>query len=294
MKQARLFWTLLGTMGCLFVALANAETTSAADGATTLALERPRTTQPVQPLEDTFLDDDPDETDSPVTVELIPDLNSRTIPPHGGTLSFSVHVTNSSYRVLTVEYSTYVRLPSGSLFGPTSVETLPLVPGMDQLFSGLTQDVPQSAPAGLYEFIVQLRLGERTVEDSFLFIKTGVPGAANPPDLDDWKESASSIQFNPLDTGTERPSSYALHGPYPNPDEQNQDFTVTLPKESDLTVRVYDTTGQVVTDLARGRFPAGELTLTFDAHRLAGGVYYVTAEVPEKFDSTKKVVVGDR
>ncbi|MCB2212524.1 T9SS type A sorting domain-containing protein [bacterium] len=291
MKRARFFWTLMGTMGCLFVALANAETTSAADGATTLALQRERTSQPLNPLDTGALDADPDDSDTPVSVELIPDLNSLTIPPHGGTLGFGVHVTNASYRVLTVEYSTYVRLPSGGLFGPTSVETIPLVPGMDQTFSGLSQDVPQAAPAGLYEFIVQLRQGERTIEDSFLFVKSGVPGSPRAYDLDEWKESASSIQFNPLDSGTERPSSYGLHGPYANPDTSSPEFTVTLPKESDLTVRVYNTTGQVVTDLARGRFPAGELTLTFDAHRLAGGVYFVTAEVPEKFDSTKKVVL---
>ncbi|MBI4653726.1 MAG: DUF1566 domain-containing protein, partial [Nitrospirae bacterium] len=87
-----------------------------------------------------------------VSVTLVP--NSTTVP-RGGTLGYTVTVTNSTSTSQTFKYWTYVKLPngtryppSGELFGPVSVTLT-----AEQTKSAhLSHKIPTSAPLGTYTY----------------------------------------------------------------------------------------------------------------------------------------------
>jgi FG-GAP-like repeat/Secretion system C-terminal sorting domain len=226
----------------------------------------------------------------PVTIELTPDVDPVIIPPSGGTVYYDMHLINHANLAFTAEYSTYVRLPSGSLFGPTSTTNTTIVPFMDQTITELEQFVPSSAPAGVYEMIGQLRYDDNEIAESrFTFRKEGTNGPVSH-ELNGWIGENPALQSNESTYHTIIPSSYAMYAAYPNPFNPSTQLTVTLPKGSNLTVNVFNATGQIVTSLVSGQFPTGEHSFTFNAQNLAGGVYFIHADVPGKLSAVQKVV----
>ena len=49
----------------------------------------------------------------------------------------------------------------------------------------------------------------------------------------------------------------------------------SLPQSSEVNLVVYDLSGRVVAELAKGKFEAGNHKINFDARGLASGVYFV-------------------
>lgn len=69
------------------------------------------------------------------------------------------------------------------------------------------------------------------------------------------------------------PMEYALGSNYPNPFNPTTNITFALPQEAHVTIEVYNVVGQRVATLVNGTQTAGYHTVTFDATRLASGVY---------------------
>ncbi|MCB2213309.1 T9SS type A sorting domain-containing protein [bacterium] len=106
---------------------------------------------------------------------------------------------------------------------------------------------------------------------------------------EDWASSGFSLASN---EGTVTvPTEFALETAYPNPFNPTTSFAVSLPQTSDLTVSVYNVTGQLVATVASGDFSAGRHTMTFDASSLASGLYFIRATVPGQMDQTQKVML---
>ncbi|GBE30494.1 MAG TPA: T9SS type A sorting domain-containing protein [Bacteroidetes bacterium] len=224
----------------------------------------------------------------PVTINLFPEADPIIIPPSGGTIIYDMMLVNSSNRVFSAEYSTYFRLPSGSLFGPTRMNEATIIPFMNQTFSGLSQDIPASAPPGEYEFIAHLRYDDAVTMASFVFHKQGV-NTGDDYSMDDWIARGNLI--SDIVEITPAPGSYALLSAYPNPFNPTVQIQVALPHTSHLTVTVYNANGQLVAQLVDGIESAGEHDYTFDGTELASGVYFVHAEVPDKLSDMRKVVL---
>ena len=70
------------------------------------------------------------------------------------------------------------------------------------------------------------------------------------------------------------PDAYALHQNFPNPFNPSTQIRFALPTASTVRIAVYDVTGREVGVPALGDFVAGVHTVTFDARRLASGVYF--------------------
>jgi cyclomaltodextrinase len=70
------------------------------------------------------------------------------------------------------------------------------------------------------------------------------------------------------------PSEVTLSQNYPNPFNPTTTFIVDLPASADVSLSVYDVLGRLVTTLMEGVCAAGRRVVAFDAHRLAGGVYF--------------------
>lgn len=70
------------------------------------------------------------------------------------------------------------------------------------------------------------------------------------------------------------PSSYALHGAYPNPFNPSTEIKFDLPEDSRVTLAVYDMLGRKVADLVNANYAAGYHSVTWNAKDVASGVYF--------------------
>jgi len=61
---------------------------------------------------------------------------------------------------------------------------------------------------------------------------------------------------------------------YPNPMKNSATFSIYLPREEKVTLKVYNLMGDEIGLLADERRPAGELRLVFSRQQLPAGVYF--------------------
>ncbi|MCB2210692.1 T9SS type A sorting domain-containing protein [bacterium] len=233
-----------------------------------------------------------------IIFNLIP--QTSVVPAGGGDVVYDVYFTGQIAQPFpNGSYWTEILFPNGQLFGPVSRInfTIPAMFNFEVL--DMTQYFPDLAPGGGYWFTAYV--GSYTnpsfqMTDQFYVLKEG-------------PTSDAEFDFNPEDwtaTGADRfaelaadangelvslPTEFAIGSAYPNPFNPSTTVAVALPEASDLKVQVYNVTGQLVTELANGRYTAGEHKLTFDAHNLASGLYFVRATVPGKLNATQKVML---
>jgi hypothetical protein len=69
------------------------------------------------------------------------------------------------------------------------------------------------------------------------------------------------------------PTSVTLEQNYPNPFNPSTSVRFSIPVESAVSLRVYNTMGQLVETLVDGELPAGSHAAAFNAEKLAGGAY---------------------
>lgn len=75
------------------------------------------------------------------------------------------------------------------------------------------------------------------------------------------------------------PASFELSSAYPNPFNPITRFRVTVPKESRLTIEVFNSYGQRVGRITDQVYAAGEHQFQFDGSRLSSGMYVITARI---------------
>ena len=86
-----------------------------------------------------------------------------------------------------------------------------------------------------------------------------------------WRRSLDSVTDVP-DRGAPPQLAFALAGPQPIADRVR--FSFDLPEAGDIAIEVFDVTGRRVGDAIRDTRPAGRGEATWDAGRLAAGVYH--------------------
>ncbi|MBZ0172933.1 MAG: T9SS type A sorting domain-containing protein, partial [Phycisphaerales bacterium] len=91
------------------------------------------------------------------------------------------------------------------------------------------------------------------------------------------------------------PTSFALHASFPNPFRDATTIGFDLPVASDVSLRVFDVTGRLVTEVERGRFAAGRHRVRWsglDSARrpVSSGVYFYRLDTGS-FSETHRVVV---
>jgi len=101
-------------------------------------------------------------------------------------------------------------------------------------------------------------------------------------------------------TGLERPTKFALLQNYPNPFNPETWIPFRLAKDTDVTIRIYNTVGKLVRTLQLGKMPAGLYhSKTQAAHwdgknnfgdKVSSGVYFYNLTAGN-FSATKKLVI---
>ena len=111
-----------------------------------------------------------------------------------------------------------------------------------------------------------------------------------------------SLPINLITRVAELPSAvvpweFRLDQNFPNPFNPSTTIQFALPKNADVTVKLFDLLGREVATLVDEEFASGEYKLLFEAGELASGVYFyrivgkTTSGTAERFVSTKKLML---
>ena len=94
------------------------------------------------------------------------------------------------------------------------------------------------------------------------------------------------------------PEEFALYQNYPNPFNPSTNLSFVISQWSVVTLKIYDLLGREVATLVNEEKPAGHYKVTFDASRLASGVYFYQlratpagGQAGNQFVETKKMVL---
>ena len=84
--------------------------------------------------------------------------------------------------------------------------------------------------------------------------------------------------------------AFLLHQNYPNPFNPETTISYELPKESDITLTIYDITGRLVETLVNEKREPGYYSVHWDASQFSSGVYLYRIQT-EGFQQVKKCLL---
>ncbi|MCK9210142.1 MAG: T9SS type A sorting domain-containing protein [Ignavibacteriaceae bacterium] len=90
--------------------------------------------------------------------------------------------------------------------------------------------------------------------------------------------------------GNTIPTVYMLEQNYPNPFNPETSIRFSVPQESFVTVKVFNTLGEEVMTLVNEEKSAGVYNVSFQANSLTSGIYFYTIKAND-FTSTKKMIL---
>lgn len=109
----------------------------------------------------------------------------------------------------------------------------------------------------------------------------------------DWSEVwrfTTEIVSTVEDNMGEIPSQFTLHQNYPNPFNPATTITFDLPKDSFVTLKIYNARGEEVATLASEQLTAGQHRYDWHANGFASGVYFYRLQSSD-FVSTRKMML---
>ena len=99
---------------------------------------------------------------------------------------------------------------------------------------------------------------------------------------------ANSSDF--VTTSINQPSIFSVGAAYPNPFNPSTNISLVLNANADLSVKIYNLTGQLVDVIAEGNYSPSSYNWTWKADNLASGVYFIKTQVGSDV-STQKVML---
>jgi len=86
------------------------------------------------------------------------------------------------------------------------------------------------------------------------------------------------------------PVEYSLSQNYPNPFNPTTNFSFSVPKDGNVSLKFYDVLGNEVDSYVNGFLKAGVYSVEFDGSKLSSGIYFYTLTSSE-FSLTKKMIL---
>ena len=87
------------------------------------------------------------------------------------------------------------------------------------------------------------------------------------------------------------PENYNLAQNYPNPFNPTTNIHFSIPKDGNVSLKIYDILGNEVSKYFDGFMKAGMYNVEFDGSNLASGIYFYKI-VADNFTSTKKMILS--
>lgn len=90
--------------------------------------------------------------------------------------------------------------------------------------------------------------------------------------------------------GSEIPNGFNLAQNFPNPFNPSTTIEFSIPEKNNVSLKIYNMNGQVVTMLVNGEYSAGTHKIQWNATDFASGVYFYTLNT-NNFSQTKRLVL---
>ena len=210
----------------------------------------------------------------PLSITLTPYNVPIVVPANGGTFSYNIAGSNSGISPETFDLWTMVTLPNGSEYGPIlNVPDLTLNAGAS-INRDRTQAVPSAAPAGNYTYDAYIGNYPNQVlaEDHFDFSKSAVSDGFAI--VNGWINSGQDFPMGDAAGSILTPDEFTIKA-FPNPFNAETVISYTLPGQSDVQLKIYDTQGREAVNLVNGYQTSGNHQVTFSGANLSSGVYYI-------------------
>lgn len=85
-------------------------------------------------------------------------------------------------------------------------------------------------------------------------------------------------------------SKFELSQNYPNPFNPSTTISYSIPKEQFVTLKIYNSIGQLISTLINENKPAGEYQINFDAEKYSSGIYFYRLTAGN-YSSTRKMIL---
>ncbi len=106
--------------------------------------------------------------------------------------------------------------------------------------------------------------------------------------LNSTEEVLDTVEFDPANSPGN--NSTIDFYPYPNPFNNTLRISITGPENEKVKILLYNQLGQLVYTLYKGSVSTTATTITFDAHKLTSGIYFITV-TSKNYSSVKKIVL---
>jgi len=91
--------------------------------------------------------------------------------------------------------------------------------------------------------------------------------------------------------GNDVPKTFTLQQNYPNPFNPTTFINFEIPKNSDVSINVYDITGKLVDKIIDKNMQSGSYQISYDASKLTSGVYFYRLSAGNFVDTKKMILV---
>lgn len=105
---------------------------------------------------------------------------------------------------------------------------------------------------------------------------------------------SATINYNTIginQIGSEIPKEYGLNQNYPNPFNPNTNIEFSIPKSGIVTLKIYNSLGQEISQLVNQNLSPGKYTVDWNASGNPSGVYFYRIE-SDDFSQTRKMVLS--
>jgi len=86
------------------------------------------------------------------------------------------------------------------------------------------------------------------------------------------------------------PENYSLSQNYPNPFNASTTIHFALPKQTQISLTIFDLLGKEIRIIVEGRFAAGQYEIELNAADLTSGLYFYRLAA-ENFNMVRKLVI---
>ena len=88
-----------------------------------------------------------------------------------------------------------------------------------------------------------------------------------------------------------QPLTFEIKDAYPNPFNPSTTLEMTLDAQADVSVKVYNLTGQLVDVIAEGNYLPNSYKFTWNAENLASGIYFIATQVGNELKNQKVMLI---